>query len=166
MAHRKINYYLICILPALIFISCQADHNYKEGFTSKISHTTFFARKTADWSKVNTFKPIGIVYQPKQELMIFSRMKVPDTLHMFPLTKAEENGITKEYGKFRFLGAFEDHNLPPEFSHLMYINPSNLDVLQVDRMTIDAKGTEQLTGAILYMKDSINYMKEDRLFLK
>lgn len=165
MAQSMIKYFLACILPALISISCDADHNYQEGFTSTISHTSFFKRKS-DWTMVYTFKPISIVYQPKQQLMIFSRAKVPDTLHMISLSKTVLDGITREYGKFRFLGAFEDHNVPPEFSFLMYVNPSNLDVLQIDRMTVDAKGTEKLTGAILYMKDSVNYMKGNRLFVK
>ncbi|MEI3802436.1 MULTISPECIES: hypothetical protein [unclassified Chitinophaga] len=163
MVQLKIKYLLSFIFPALISNSCSTDH--QKAFTSEISHTSFFDPK-AGWGKVYTFKPIGIAYQPKQQLMIISRLKVPDTLHMIQLTKDQQDKITAEYGEFRFLGAFEDHNLPFELSHLMYLNPSNLDILQIDRMTADAKGTEKFTRAILYMKDSINYMTENKLFIE
>lgn len=107
-----------------------------------------------------------MVYQPEKKLMVISRTMIPDSLHMFTLSKEEENRITRKYGAFEFLGVFEDHNVPPEFSHLFYVNPDNMDILQVNRITTDAKGTEKLTGAILYMRDSINYMSAGRLFFK
>ncbi|WP_436487757.1 hypothetical protein [Chitinophaga sp. ARDCPP14] len=165
MVRLEIKYLLSVIFPALISNSCSTDQYNQKGFISEISHTSFFDPK-AGWGKVYTFKPIGIAYQPKQQLMIISRLKVPDTLHLIQLSKADQDKITAKYGDFRFLGAFEDHNLPFELSHLMYLNPFNLDILQIDRMTADAQGTEKLTRAILYMKDSVNYMRENALFVK
>lgn len=165
MVLLKIKLLFPPVLSILIFSSCQTNPQYKRGFTVEISHTSFFERQKS-WTKVYSFKPITMDYQPEKELIVINRAKVPDSLHLIKLSRAEQDQITKEYRNFRFLGAFEDHNVPPEMSHLFYVNPTNLDILQVNRITSNAAGKEKLTGAILYMKDSINYMKDSRLFFK
>ncbi|ACU60037.1 hypothetical protein [Chitinophaga pinensis] len=165
MAQFEIKFRFPVVLSMLVFISCKTNRQYQNGFTVEISHSAFLHYKE-NWSKVYSFQPISMVYKPEKKLIVISRTRVPDSLHMLTLSKAEENRIVKKYGAFEFLGIFEDHNLPPEFSHLFYVNPGNMDVLQIDRITADAKGTENLTGAILYMKDSINYMSGSRLFFK
>jgi len=165
MVHLKIKFLFPPILYILVFSSCQTDRQYQRGFTVEISHTSFLEPQKG-WSKVYSFKPISMNYQPEKELIVISRAKVPDSLHLIKLSKAEQGQITREYGDFRFLGAFEDHNVPPEMSHLFYVNLINLDILQVNRITSNAAGKEKLTGAILYMKDSTNYMKDNRLFFE
>jgi hypothetical protein len=165
MTFLKINQ--VFVLLSLIFIlsSCQTDHKFRKGFTVEISHTSFLEQKTG-WTKVYSFEPFMVTYQPDKKLMIFGRGTVPDSLHMFPLSKAEQEKTIMKYGDFHFLGAFEDHNLPAEMSHLFYVNPSTLDILQVDRITSNAKGDEKFNGAIMYMRDSINLLSNDRLFSK
>ena len=167
MVHSKIKYLIGLALMLIVFgFNCIS---HQQGFTTKVTHNAIFYRGPHGkdkifWSKIYSFPSFEIIYQPEFERMIIKRAKIPDTLTRMKVTPAEEEQFVKNYGDFKLLGAFENYNLPPEFSHLLYVNTSNLDVLQVDRMITDAKGTIKYTRAFLFMKDSVNYMSNSRLF--
>lgn len=168
MAHSWIKYVIGIALMITIF-ACQR-FDYKEGFIINIGHSSGFYKGNPvkgkfGWGKVYPIKKtMDITYQPKKELFIFDRPSGIDTLHKMKLSEAEQHQVTKTYGDFKFVGAFEDYNLPPEFSHYFYVNPSTLEILQIDRLINDAKGKILLTGGLLYMKDSVNYLISNRLF--
>lgn len=159
---------LIVIATLVLTISPFSKCHSQSGAQSlsiKISHTAIFTEKSG-WSKVYSFKPISINYQPAQKLIIISRLKVPDSLHITDITRKELAALPQKFGNFKLVGEFEDYNLPPDFLSLFYIDPKTHDVLEVGRRLKDAKGNKMYWRAVLYMQDSINYMKNSKLFLE
>lgn len=130
----------------------------QQGFKVTIPHDVFYDAKTG-WGEVYSFKPITIEYQPAQQLIIFSRLKVPDSLHITDITKEELAALPQKIGNFQLLGEFEDYNLPPDFLFLYYVDPKTHDVLELGRRIKDAQGGKRYWRALLFMQDSINYLK-------
>lgn len=154
--------FLLSLLPILAVVNCSNGSGYEKGFLTKVNHTVFLNKKSG-WSAVNKLKDsISLEYLPKSKQIVIIREST-DTLRNISRTEDELKLIVKSYGKFRFIGEFYDDRLPAYYSHLMYVNTENSDVMQLNRMTVDKNGKEEIVGAIVYMVDSINYAKEFKL---
>ncbi|ATL47391.1 hypothetical protein COR50_09535 [Chitinophaga caeni] len=154
----------------MMLTACNFQENYKNGFVTHIKNTVFYDRVPTQkhplaWTEVYHLKDsFKIHYLPAKNILLAYRANIPDTLRIIE-SENNEGGQSykKQYRDFEYLGEFELNDLPPEFSQLIYINPKNMDILQIDLIKSDSIGTKKFVSGIVYMHDSINYLKDEQL---
>ena len=146
--------------------------NTQEGFVTFINYSTFFNngannKDSLHWSITYQMPPnyvLKIEYLPLEKFIIINRPPKIDTFVMVERTKEELAKYKGNYEDFKLIGAFENTKLPFDFRSVFYYNPLKQDVLEIFQRNSGAIGNFIDKGAMIYLKDSINYMKNNRLF--
>lgn len=175
MEQFKIKELFGAVIFLLTIYSCagvDGGHLQKNGFKSSISYTTLYMSDGNDresdsfyWSKFypadkSRFK---IRYDLVNEYIVMERSATPDTFRIFDMTEKQKIKVPTAYKGFKFIGAFYNDNLPADFSSLFYYDPQTFNVLEIRQRVHGDMDNLVNSGAVLYLKDSVNPIKNIKL---
>lgn len=172
--NRRREYRYIAMFFLVVLFSCNQGVSQRRNisqFKSEVSFTAFYSKdphKSVNiWSKVNRIKPINITYNDTADhgkpMIIIDRLPQVDTFRLVETTYLKNAASPKTYKGFKFLGTFEPKDTPFDYYMDFYLQENGSDVLQILKNQQGSRlSTESM--AILYAKDSINYLLHNKTF--